>query len=353
MSLRKSGSFGNVILDENNATKIFTDDTYCVRESLYLTMCRKIPHICEIKSYDLLNKKIVMRRYQYDLTELSEFLPIHERIYISQFIMEQMLNTISCLHYNGIIHGDIKPANIFCNYDSETKKISCFLGDFSLSRTKKYSANYKGYGLISPPENGFISRQSDIWMLGASIICFITNELPKKYIKYNEGSLDFNQYFPNIILPKNIKNRLEQLLKFNAKERITFETCKNIKNKLKAIKIFSEQCEIPFKDNLNVNNIINLPARILKYENMSINQIIQETTRELLNSPECDNITKARRIKFYLRIDVFAVYIFDFIANNDFLKNMTDKRYIKDVKSAFTKYYKNKSAPKNLVDYFF
>lgn len=353
----KKGSYGTVTLREKTATKTFKNKFY-IRELCFMQLCKKFPHICAVQSYDIGKKEIVMPRYQYDLEELSKILQLDERIYISQFIIEQMLNTLNCLHYNGIVHGDIKPANIFCNYDSETKKINCYLGDFSISRSKNFVEDYAGYGLLSPPENGIlITKQSDIWMLGATIIKFITKTSLDGYEKSREGSLPFNYYYPNIILPNNIKQKLQELMKFDPLERLSFKHVNDLQVGEKISEILSEcsdKNELEYEPITNqIINLVKLPPRILLYTNNTLEQINQEIREELFNTNSVDNIIKARRIKLYLTVDKLLPYIFDYIAQNDFLKQVNDQRYIKDIKLAFSKYNRNKNASNYLTEYFF
>ena len=87
------------------------------------------------------------------------------------WITERVLNALRYIHYQGVIHGDLKPHNIII----EPYKHLATIVDFGLSKVKprEHSGN-KGYtDLFSAPEvlaGGTIIPESDFYSLGMTMI---------------------------------------------------------------------------------------------------------------------------------------------------------------------------------------
>lgn len=87
------------------------------------------------------------------------------------WITERILNTLSYMHFRGVIHGDIKPQNVMLQEDTHI----VFLVDFGLSEVKPTSSSgNKGYTeLFSPPEQlagKTLVPGSDFYSLGMTMI---------------------------------------------------------------------------------------------------------------------------------------------------------------------------------------
>lgn len=87
------------------------------------------------------------------------------------WITERVLNVLMYLHYNGVVHGDIKPQNIIVQ--PETHNI--VLVDFGLSLVKpKRDSDPKGYTpVFSSPEQlrgSVIVPESDLYSLGMTML---------------------------------------------------------------------------------------------------------------------------------------------------------------------------------------
>lgn len=87
------------------------------------------------------------------------------------WITDRMLNALMYMHYEGVIHGDIKPQNIIV----QPQKHMTFLVDFGLSAIKpEANTDSKGFTKVfSPPEQ--INREpilpeSDFYSLGMTMI---------------------------------------------------------------------------------------------------------------------------------------------------------------------------------------
>lgn len=87
------------------------------------------------------------------------------------WIAERILNALMYIHYNGIVHGDIKPQNIIVQPDSHHVSMV----DFGLSMIKpKTGMDAKGYTpRFAPPEEmagNTLLPESDFYSLGMTLI---------------------------------------------------------------------------------------------------------------------------------------------------------------------------------------
>jgi len=132
---------------------------------------------------------------------------------IKKWIIE-ILNGISYLHSNKIIHRDIKCENIFFDRITGIVKI----GDLGLSKIIKdknyYCNHFKGTEEFMAPEvhEGKYSFKADIYSLGITIIEMITNEIPYYECK---GAFNIYETIKKGIYPKS-------LLKIDNEEIVDF-----------------------------------------------------------------------------------------------------------------------------------
>jgi serine/threonine protein kinase len=154
-------------------------------------------------------------------------------------ILKQLINAIQYMHSNGLIHRDIKSANILLKEDGTIK-----VCDFGLSKTTKAdritSTTRKGTVQYAPPEFFdealSLTEKSDIWSIGITIYEMSTGHLPftdtdlrKLLNKICESEPPFpNNSFANMLrqlLQKNPSDR-PSLSSFSAKDMI-FKTEKD------------------------------------------------------------------------------------------------------------------------------
>ena len=139
----------------------------------------------------------------------------------------QILNGVKCLHKYGIIHRDIKSANIMVNQDytndsKGTPKDSVKLVDFGLSRILgKYEYSDDPYGSLCFKAPELIKHikynfKVDIWAVGVTLFYMIYGELPfekgdKEEIKNSIISEPVSYYSNSIISDYNYINNLSEV----------------------------------------------------------------------------------------------------------------------------------------------
>lgn len=94
------------------------------------------------------------------------------------WITERVLNALKYIHYNGVIHGDIKPQNIIIQPETHTISIV----DFGLSLIKPTAkSDNKGYTpYMAPPEQikGLVLvPESDLYSLGITMIYALSGDI--------------------------------------------------------------------------------------------------------------------------------------------------------------------------------
>lgn len=124
------------------------------------------------------------------------------------WITQRLLNALHYLHYNGVIHGDIKPSNIIV----QPEQHNAFLVDYGLSTTQpKRATAPEGYTpAFASPEAvaGYPPLpESDLYALGATMIYALGgNPIAKTYPKGTPEKLA--QFFDQMVLhdPKKRPN---------------------------------------------------------------------------------------------------------------------------------------------------
>lgn len=145
---------------------------------------------------------IIMSEYidGYDMSENKYY-----QLYLSNIenIFKQTLEGLKHIHSLGIIHCDIKPANIMIVNKSENQFVPIII-DFDFSRLNYDHENIKTYGSIGfvPPEIlcGKVNKKSDIWSL-AMTFCYVFfyNDLKFFEINYESSSTSSFSLDDNII----------------------------------------------------------------------------------------------------------------------------------------------------------
>lgn len=222
------GTYGEVSFKNRKAIKKFKrlDDKITFwKEYFIMQLFSGVDGFVQIRDFDYEERTITMEKYDCDLLSLSEKLGKPEkRLPLVKDILDQCLKALKIFHGNGFIHGDLRAPNIMCNYNPTLNKIQCFIGDFSISSTNLLYPHYDEYYMYKP-QDIILSKQIDIWMLGMSIIQFITGkiipEIEDDYI------FDYRSEFTCIDLDEETQNLLDSMLLVDPDLRYSFPVYKN------------------------------------------------------------------------------------------------------------------------------
>ncbi|MBO4954828.1 MAG: SUMF1/EgtB/PvdO family nonheme iron enzyme [Muribaculaceae bacterium] len=148
--------------------------------------------------------------------------------------MKQVATGLQYLHENGIVHQDIKPANILI--DNSHSRITYVLSDFGISSKTKtrlsHSVNIKQQGFsmteaYAPPEK-FSSkkedrradRKGDIFSFGISVYELVVGNLPfddlstGRQLQYGDAEIDFDD-----IKEPSVRRVIEQCMEPSKEDR--------------------------------------------------------------------------------------------------------------------------------------
>ncbi len=208
-----------------------------------------------------------------------------------KWIIYQISFGLYILHYNNIIHNDIKPSNILI--DEEGGITICDFGSASYKNKESYS--YTRY--YSSPEflnntNMIRDEKSDMWALGVIIV--------ELYLKKN-------RYFKSDDEEKTIENQLKFIFAKFGMENIQKENINKIINddiNSEKYKLKSEEIESQIKDKDAIDLINNL---------LVINPKKRYTALEVL---------KSKYLTEFNDIDSYNVQINDFIIDYEILNDI-------------------------------
>ena len=193
------------------------------------------PNINIIKCYDIIydseNNNIIYFILEYCDNTLDKIIYKNKNCENDiKYYFKQIVNGLSYLHKNNIIHRDIKPKNILIK--NNIIKI-CDFGFSLLTNNNNDNNIICGSPLYMAPEmlrNDIIDYKSDIWSIGIVLFEFLFNHNPFDHI------LDLNELINNdeIIYDENNYSDdcidfLKCLLKINIIERINLNDIMNHK----------------------------------------------------------------------------------------------------------------------------
>jgi len=198
-------------------------------------------NIVVYKTFALVNSTRCLVVEKFGNKTLDDLIRFNKDIKIDLFNLAlNLINGLNYLHSNGIIHLDLKPANILLDTITQQIKIC----DFGLSVYEKEKIERDNKLLtttyILPPESKFpgftiITKSIDIWAYGCCLYFFIERCYYYLYKVFKDQSHlnNITKYFISKKLNNEnelILNILLNCLRINPSERFT---CKQILNLLK------------------------------------------------------------------------------------------------------------------------
>lgn len=188
------------------------------KEHDYASLARKEAKILEKLSHvngipqliDRIGRFIIMTKFEGD--DLFEIV-VNRRLpeWEARLIIRQILHILQEIHYEGIVHCDLKPENIM--YDPITKIVGII--DFDQNTTDEYTPPEALKG--SCPE---ATPECDMW--GVGIICYIIIEQLAPFKNKNHIK---NRHFNTIRskVSKNCKNFITACLKKDPSARLSLD----------------------------------------------------------------------------------------------------------------------------------
>lgn len=184
-----------------------------------------------------------------DLFSLVEqFFPLTMKI-VRKFTKE-LLQALEYIHSKGIIHRDLKCANVLIDQNSTIK-----LSDFGLSSLiSNKNTQYAGSPYWMAPEaftRGKITTAVDIWALGCTVIEMVTKSPPWSKVAKNEKELKNLITSPDLL--KHLPSSLESLRKFLGQCLVADPSMRPTASDLLK-STFLEECEDFSAENSNISD---------------------------------------------------------------------------------------------------
>ena len=236
VKLIAEGGFGKTYLGE----QVVVGEKVCIKHALHVSpqdeeiLIEETKAVWDLRHYAIPAMRNVIRLEDGSLALIMSYVPgptLEEIIDKNGkldpetvcWITQRILNVLMYLHYNGVIHGDVKPQNIIVQPDSHM----VVLVDYGLSliRPTKDSSS-KGYTpFFAPPEQvkGFtLLPGSDMYALGMTMIYALGGDIRKKEVPSN--------------VPDPVCNFLKRLIAFDILSRPDWEK-ENLLETLEQVRI--------------------------------------------------------------------------------------------------------------------
>jgi len=240
-------------------------------------------------------------------------------------LIKQMVSGLAYIHYNNIIHRDLKSMNILLTGNYQQAKIS----DFGLSKAKNISSSHSRHNatgtlgwmapeLLRDTKNVKCSEQSDIYALGM-IIWEIATKCTTPFEDIDNNLIGFHiinggkETIPNDT-PKNIQNIIQQCWKDEPNNRIAlinilvvietdesdFQIISNDNSSLDAKKPLESQNIKETNELLNSKDL----SLELKFQNaMAIEELVSKAKKQLSLESQQKTDQESKSIKLDINTD--------------------------------------------------
>lgn len=153
------------------------------------------------------------------------------------FIFRQVILGVEYLHYQKIIHGDLKPENLLLAEEDVIKVADLgvcneFLGDDSSidQRTATGTPAFRAPETLSGQKLYFDGKSADIWSLGVTLYAFVFGDVPFRSqaipVLYEQIKNE-DVYFPaKITISNDLKDLILEMLNKDPEKRINMQEIK-------------------------------------------------------------------------------------------------------------------------------
>lgn len=171
---------------------------------------------------------VFMELASYGSTQSYMTRVVHGRLYEVEVraIFYQVLISLRMLHYHGVVHQDIKPANLLM-FEDKTVKLADF-GVTCMTYCDMCEMKAGGTEVYMPPEaynKGTVSTAGDIWSLAATMIELASNHHPvvdPAFVHIKGAAHPYRPYVPDH-LSKELKEILGSCLSYDPSQRPSAE----------------------------------------------------------------------------------------------------------------------------------
>lgn len=148
-------------------------------------------------------------------------------------VVREVLQGLDYLHFNSVVHGDLKPANLLFDSTTGTVKIADFSSSIMHSERGTTTVFNLATAFCTPafrsPESLFagykLSYELDMWSLGICIYMWVFGQLPysggASFVVYEKIKTQPLCFPANISISPELRNFLERLLEKDPSQRLT------------------------------------------------------------------------------------------------------------------------------------
>ncbi|KAH8378944.1 hypothetical protein KR009_002208 [Drosophila setifemur] len=241
-----------------------------------IAVLKKLDHPNVVKLVEVLDDPIEDSLYMvFELVKQGEVLSIPTIKPLSEEralgIFRETLLGLEYLHYQKIIHADIKPGNLLLTEDGHVKIADLGVcNEFMGEDATMSNGSTGGTPAFRAPEtlilgqNVYCGRAADVWALGATLyslvfgnIPFLAESIPVLYEKIKHDSVIYPK---NISVSENLKSCLSQMLEKDANNRITVPQLKKndwvTSNGAFPLPTEEENCCLVQVDDEDINSVV-------------------------------------------------------------------------------------------------